>query len=42
MPLTQQSGDSGEEADMKRSYVRVIIVWLVTLIGLFTFQQYFR
>jgi hypothetical protein len=42
MPLTQQSGNSSEEEDMKRSYVRVIIVWLVTLIGLFTFQQYFR
>jgi hypothetical protein len=42
MPLTQQSGNSSEEEDMRRSYVRVIIVWLVTLIGLFTFQQYFR
>jgi hypothetical protein len=42
MPLTRQSGDSSEEDEMKRSYVRVVIVWLVTLIGLFTLQQYFR
>jgi hypothetical protein len=27
--------------EIQRSYVRVLIVWAVTLIGLFAFQQYF-
>jgi hypothetical protein len=26
---------------MRRSYVRVIVVWAITLIGLYAFQQYF-
>jgi hypothetical protein len=27
--------------EMQRSYLRVFMVWLVTLAGLFVFQQYF-
>jgi hypothetical protein len=27
--------------NMRRSYVQVVIVWLLTLAGLFAFQQYF-
>jgi hypothetical protein len=26
---------------MQRTYVRVVVVWLVVLIALFAFQQYF-
>jgi hypothetical protein len=26
---------------MQRTYVRVVVVWLVVLIALYTFQQYF-
>lgn len=26
---------------MQRTYVRVVIVWLITLAGLYAFQQYF-
>jgi hypothetical protein len=27
--------------EMQTSYVRVIVVWVLTLAGLFAFQQYF-
>jgi hypothetical protein len=26
---------------MRRSYVRVVIIWVVVLAGLYAFQQYF-
>jgi hypothetical protein len=28
-------------SDVKRSYVRVIVVWVVTLAALMAFQEYF-
>jgi hypothetical protein len=28
-------------SDMRRSYVRVLIVWAVTLLALYAFQEYF-
>ena len=28
-------------SDMRRSYARVLIVWVVTLIALYAFQEYF-
>jgi hypothetical protein len=28
-------------SDMRRSYVAVLLVWAVTLIALYAFQQYF-
>jgi len=28
-------------SNMRRSYVRVLIVWVVTLLGLYAFQEYF-
>ena len=34
--------DADRDDDMTRSYVRVVIVWVVTLLGLFAFQEYFR
>jgi hypothetical protein len=27
--------------NIQRSYVRVLVVWVLTLAGLFAFQQYF-
>jgi hypothetical protein len=27
--------------DMRRSYVRVLVVWVVTLLALYAFQEYF-
>jgi hypothetical protein len=27
--------------DMRRSYVRVLVVWAVTLLALYAFQEYF-
>jgi hypothetical protein len=27
--------------DMRRSYVRVLIVWAVTLVALYAFQEFF-
>ena len=29
------------EHDMRRSYARVLIVWVVTLLALYAFQEYF-
>jgi hypothetical protein len=29
------------EKDMRRSYARVLIVWVVTLLALYAFQEYF-
>ena len=26
---------------MRRSYIRVIVVWVITLIALYAFQEYF-
>jgi len=31
----------GASGDMRRSYIRVLIVWLLTLAALYAFQQYF-
>ncbi len=28
-------------SDMRRSYVRVLVVWVVTLLALYAFQEYF-
>jgi hypothetical protein len=28
-------------SDMRRSYVRVLVVWVVTLFALYAFQEYF-
>jgi hypothetical protein len=28
-------------SDMRRSYVRVMIVWAIVLVSLYAFQQYF-
>jgi hypothetical protein len=30
------------DGDMRTSYVRVLVVWLATLLALFGFQEYFR
>ncbi len=30
-----------ESGDMRRSYVRVLVVWAITLAALYAFQQYF-
>ena len=27
--------------DMRRSYARVLIVWVITLLALYAFQEYF-
>jgi len=32
---------SHETPDMRRSYGRVLIVWVITLIALYAFQEYF-
>jgi hypothetical protein len=29
-------------SDVRKHYVRVIVVWVVTLIALYAFQEYFR
>jgi hypothetical protein len=36
-PLTREP----DSENMRRSYIRVIISWLLMLAGLFAFQQYF-
>ncbi len=28
-------------SDMRRSYLRVTVIWVAVLLGLFAFQQYF-
>jgi hypothetical protein len=28
-------------SNMRRSYVRVLVVWVVTLLALYAFQEYF-
>ena len=28
-------------SDMRRSYVRVLVIWVVTLLALYAFQEYF-
>jgi hypothetical protein len=28
-------------SDMRRSYARVLIVWVITLLALYAFQEYF-
>jgi hypothetical protein len=30
-----------ETEDMRRSYIRVLVVWVLVLAGLFAFQEYF-
>jgi len=30
-----------ETRDIKRSYVKVIVVWVITLAALYAFQEYF-
>ena len=32
---------SGSSPAMRRSYARVLIIWLVVLVALYAFQQYF-
>lgn len=32
---------SPEQDEMRRSYLRVLLVWLITLAGLFALQEYF-
>ena len=27
--------------DMRRSYIRVLVVWVITLLALYAFQEYF-
>jgi hypothetical protein len=34
-------GPDAQDADMRRSYVRVIVSWLVVLVALYAFQEYF-
>jgi hypothetical protein len=29
------------DVDMRRSYVRVVVSWLLVLLGLYAFQEYF-
>ena len=31
----------GASDDMRRSYIRVLVVWALTLAALYAFQQYF-
>ena len=31
----------GSDSQIKRSYVRVLVVWLLTLLALYAFQEYF-
>ena len=38
---TPGDSDLGQNG-MQRSYVRVLIVWIVTLLSLYAFQEYFR
>ena len=35
------AGSGAPMSDMRRSYVRVLIVWAVTLLALYAFQEYF-
>jgi hypothetical protein len=32
---------SPEQDEMRRSYLRVLVVWILTLAGLFALQEYF-
>ena len=36
-----EASDDGQDG-MRPSYIRVLIVWLLTLLCLFAFQEYFR
>jgi hypothetical protein len=40
MPSRLSPAPSAEKA-MRRSYARVLIVWVVTLLALYAFQEYF-
>jgi hypothetical protein len=41
MRAARSDRDSAGTDTMRRSYIRVIIVWLLVLAGLFAFQEYF-
>jgi len=32
---------AAEDPNIKRSYVRVLVVWVITLAALYAFQEYF-
>jgi hypothetical protein len=32
---------AADTPDIKRSYVRVLVVWVITLAALYAFQEYF-
>jgi hypothetical protein len=43
MPVSSKPEASDDRHDgMRPSYIRVLIVWIVTLLSLFAFQEYFR
>jgi hypothetical protein len=43
MPASSKPEASADGQDgMRPSYIRVLIVWIVTLLSLFAFQEYFR
>ena len=41
MPASPPRDDTRETSLMRRSYLRVVIVWVLTLGGLFALQRYF-
>jgi hypothetical protein len=38
---TTQGEPTGDDTRMRRSYFRVILVWVITLAALYAFQEYF-
>jgi hypothetical protein len=38
---TTQGEPTGDDTRMRRSYLRVILVWVITLAALYAFQEYF-
>lgn len=41
MPSSQDTDRDPADAEMQRSYLRVLLVWIVTLAGLYAAQEYF-
>jgi hypothetical protein len=41
MPASPPRDDTRDTSLMRRSYLRVVVVWVLTLGGLFAFQRYF-
>lgn len=39
--MTPDSSRTSPATGVRRSYVRVVIVWLVVLVALYAFQEYF-